>query len=98
MSYENNELVVNTADRRFEMRVDEQLAFIDYKQGGRRVFLIHTEVPAAIEGKGVASALVEKTFQYLDENHLRLVPLCAFVISYLQKHPQWNRLVAEEKE
>ncbi len=98
MSYENNSLTVNTTGKRFEMQVDENTAFINYKQGGNTVYLIHTEVPAALEGKGVASALVEKTLHYIQEHQLHLVPLCTFVQSYLEKHPQWKKLVREEKE
>ena len=97
MPYENSELHVNIADRRFEMLVDSDIAFINYKQSGRRIYLTHTEVPPAMEGKGVASALVEKTFRYIEKQDLKFVPLCAFVQSYLQKHPAWNRLVAEEE-
>ena len=98
MSYENNPLHVNTTERRFEMNVDRHTAFINYKQGGKKVYLIHTEVSSEIEGKGVATSLVEKTLQYLDEHQLKLVPLCAFVQSYVQKHPEWKRLEVKEKE
>lgn len=96
MSYENNELHVNATDSRFEMIVDKYIAFINYKQGGRRIHLIHTEVPSAMEGKGVGSALVEKTLRYIETQQLELVPMCAFVQSYIQKHPEWNRLVVEK--
>ena len=98
MSYKNIALHVNEAEHRFEIRVENNIAFIDYKKSGRKVYLIHTGVPSAIEGKGVASALVEKTLQYIDEHEEELVPLCSFVQSYLEKHPEWNRLVKKEKD
>lgn len=98
MSYENNTLHVNTTEHAFEMDVEGYKAIINYKQNGKKVYLIHTEVPPEMEGKGVASSLVEKTLQYLDEHQLRLVPLCAFVQSFLQKHPEWKRLEMNEKE
>ena len=98
MSFENNPLHVNQNEHRFEIEIDDQKAFINYKKSGNKIYLIHTEVPPEIEGKGVASALVEKTLIYLQENNLQLVPMCSYVQRYLQKHPNWNTLLAAEAE
>ena len=98
MTYENNTLHINKAEHVFEMMVDGSKAFIEYEQSGKTLYLVHTEVPPTLEGKGVASALVEKTLRYIDEHHFRFVPQCPFVSSYLQKHPEWNRLLTEETE
>jgi hypothetical protein len=38
---------------------------------------------------------VEKTLHYLEENNLKLVPLCPFVAAYVKKHPEWKRLLAQ---
>ena len=94
MDYTANELINNTAIHNFELFVNGERAFIDYKQKDDKVYLIHTEVPAALEGKGVAAAIVEKTFKYMEERHLKLVPLCVYVKHYLTVHPEWNRLLA----
>lgn len=59
-----------------------------------KIYLIHTEVPVELEGKGVASAIVEKTFNYIEQNNLKLVPLCVYVVSYLKRHPEWSRILA----
>jgi predicted GNAT family acetyltransferase len=94
MDYTANQLINNTAIHNFELFVDGQRAFIDYKQKDDKVYLIHTEVPTALEGRGVAAAIVEKTFRYMEEHHLKLVPLCVYVKHYLTVHPEWNRLLA----
>ena len=95
MRYENNALHVNANEDRFEMDVEGQKAVINYKQSGTKLYLVHTEVPSELEGKGIGSALVQKTLHYIEEHNLHLVPLCPFVQSFLQKHPEWKRLVAE---
>lgn len=94
MKYEEIPLVNNEAIHNFELHVEGHRAFIDYKQKDDKIYLIHTEVPVELEGKGVASAIVEKTFNYIEENNLKLVPLCVYVASYLKRHPEWARILA----
>ncbi|GAB3907094.1 GNAT family N-acetyltransferase [Mucilaginibacter boryungensis] len=98
MDYEAIELINNQALHKFELVVDGTRAFIDYKQKDDKVFLIHTEVPQVLQGKGVAAALVEKTFRYMEAHHLRLVPLCTYVKHFLTIHPEWNRLLVTNNE
>jgi predicted GNAT family acetyltransferase len=95
MSYENIPLHFNSAKHRFEMNIDGEYAIIEYQQSGNVFNLVHTEVAEPLEGKGVAAALVEKTLQYLEEHHLKMVPSCSYVQGYLQRHLQWNRIAAQ---
>ncbi len=93
MNLENQELQVNTSARRLELPVADSTAFIEYRISHHSMFLTHTEVPPALEGQGVGTALVEKALQYAQDNRYTIVPLCAFVQAYLKRHPQWNHLV-----
>jgi predicted GNAT family acetyltransferase len=95
MVHDETELINNESIHNFEWFVEGQRAFIDYSRGGNTVSLLHTEVPKALEGKGIAAALVEKTFRYMERKHLTLVPLCPYVKHYLEKKPEWIRLIAE---
>ena len=89
MDFKNNEAIHN-----FELYTEGHRSFIDYKRKGDNVYLLHTEVPPALRGKGIANILVEKTLNYLEENHLKLVPLCTFVQAYLKRNPDWTRLLS----
>ena len=93
MKYEEITMINNEAEHNFELWVEGKKAFIDYKQKKDKVYVLHTEVPKELEGKGIAAALVEKVFHYLEENHLRLIPLCVYIQSFLKRHPEWNRLL-----
>ena len=95
MACDDIELVNNEAIHNFELWIDGQRAFIDYRRNADTISLVHTEVPKALEGKGVASALVEKTLAWIEKKHLHLVPLCSYVQHYLEKHPEWNKLLAD---
>ncbi|MGK6352659.1 GNAT family N-acetyltransferase [Parapedobacter sp. DT-150] len=93
MELQDLPIVKNEAQRQYQLEVDGQLAFIDYKQVSRRVYLIHTEVPKALEGRGIAAALVSKVLTDMEQNGEVLVPLCPYVQAYLKRHPEWARLL-----
>ncbi len=95
MDFQNLEVVKNEINHRFELEVNGFIAFVDYKERGSVITLIHTEAPAELQGTGAARALVEKTLQYLEENHFTLIPLCPFVFAYIRKNPEWKRIVNE---
>ncbi len=91
----NPELIVQNQDRkRFEWNVDGHLAFSEYIHVGERFFITHTEVPPALEGRGIGSQLILHLLQWIEAHKLQLVPLCPFTAAYLQRHPEWKRLLA----
>ena len=65
----------------------------DIKNKDGVIYLTHTEVPMELGGKGIGSQLVEKVLLDIEKKDLRLVPLCPFVAGYIQKHPDWKRIV-----
>jgi len=90
---QNIPLQDNKERHAFEMRIGEYTAFIAYDLYPGAVALTHTEVPEALEGKGVGSALVAKTLQRIESEHKKVIPLCPFVKSYIRRHPEWERIV-----
>lgn len=98
MDYTQHKLNINEENNRLELDIDGAIAFIDYKLSGTRLFLVHTEVPAALEGKGVGSALVQQALQYAKDKGYKIVPLCTFVYAYLKRHPEWNDVVAPDAD
>jgi len=91
--YKNLELVKNETVHRFEMNVDRNTAIIEYKEYPGKIALIHTEVPPILEGKGAATAIIEKTLNYVEKNNHKLIPLCPMVMAYIKRHPEWKRIV-----
>lgn len=86
----------NKNEEQYQLQVGDYIAFIDYmvNEDGD-VFLTHTEVPGALEGKGVGTRLVEETLEDIEKHGQHVVPLCAFVASYMKRHPEWDRILAE---
>lgn len=93
---ENYKLIDNVALHQYEFRIGDLIPRLEYiKTKNGEIYLTHTEVPSALEGKGVGSSLVRLALEDIERQQLRLVPLCPFVAGYVQKHPEWKRLVME---
>lgn len=91
-----SELHNNTDRKRFELEIDGHIAYIEYLRDNQNtMYLSHTEVPRALEGKGVGSKIVALALDYLKEYEYRLAPLCPFVAKYLTKHPEWQSILAK---
>lgn len=91
MKITNNESV-----NRYELHVNGSMAKIDYQRNGSQIFLNHTEVPPELGGKGIGSKLVSLVLEDIDQQGLRLIPFCPFVKKYIQKHPEWNRILVNK--
>jgi predicted GNAT family acetyltransferase len=89
------ERVTNDANKqRYELAVDDQLAIAAYERRGDTIVFIHTEVPAALEGKGVGSRLIKGALDDVRANGGNVVAECSFVAAYLDRHPDQRELVA----
>lgn len=98
MNYDEQKPKVNEVLHRLELEIKGSVAFIEYKLVRDTLFLIHTEVPPALEGKGVGTALVQKTLQFAKDNNYKIVPICDFVQSYIEEHKEWKDIVGPNAE
>jgi predicted GNAT family acetyltransferase len=76
----------NQAGSRLEFRADGFLAELRYRRNGRRLVLIHTEVPPELEGRGIGGRLVSAAVDRAAQDAMTIVPLCPFARSWLQRH------------
>lgn len=91
----NNLTVKNNKEKnRFEIELDGATAFVDYSEQNGVVALTHTEVPPAFEGKGVGSKLVKGALEMVKNENKKVNPLCSFVAGYIERHTEFQSLVA----
>src|SRR4051794_29167370 len=83
----------NKAEQQYEAHIDGRLAVAEYVLLGDRLLLTHTEVPAELEGRGIAGQLVRYALEDARARHLMVVPRCRFVTAYLKRHPEYLELV-----
>jgi uncharacterized protein len=76
----------NQAESRFELDTDGHVAVLMYRRNGKRLVLIHTDVPAELEGRGIGGQLVVAAIDRAAREGLTIVPLCPFARSWLERH------------
>jgi predicted GNAT family acetyltransferase len=79
---------------RFEVDVPGGPALCVYRRQGDVLLLTHTEVPPALEGRGIAAALVKAALDWARAEGLRVRPLCSYVVTYMRRHPETQDLLA----
>lgn len=84
------------AAHRFEATVDGLHSFLVYHRFPDRIVLYHTEVPAPIEGHGIAAKLTRAALDFARANHLRVVPLCPYVSSFVRKNSEYHDLLSPD--
>ncbi|HKD82360.1 MAG TPA: GNAT family N-acetyltransferase [Candidatus Angelobacter sp.] len=78
---------------RFEMERDGHVAYLEYNLAGKVLQLIHSEVPEALRGHGMASELAHSALEWARENGVKVDVICPSVAAYLEKHPEYSDLV-----
>lgn len=94
--FKNSPFQKNESKKRFEIEVDGHFAFINFGEMGNQIALVHTEVEPELAGTGAAAAVVEKTLNWIEQNNKTLLPFCPYVFAYIQKHPEWKRVVDKQ--
>ena len=84
----------DAARNRFAVSIDGHTGVAEYRCDGDVLRLTHTEVPQALEGRGLAAALVREALAYARREGLKVEPLCSYAAGYMQRHPETHDLSA----
>ncbi len=86
----------NEAESRFEVLQEGHRAELTYQRSGREILFTATSVPSALEGRGIAGALVRRGLDYAREQQLTVQPICPFVKGYIERKPEYQGLVKQD--
>lgn len=78
---------------RFELEENGQIATLEYSLAGKVLELIHTEVPAKLQGTGAGSSLVKSAFEWAREHEAKVDLICPFATEYIKRHPEYSDLI-----
>jgi predicted GNAT family acetyltransferase len=79
---------------RFEIEKDGYVAVLEYLLDAGKIVFTHTGVPPALEGQGIGSRLARAGLDFARQRGMKVLPLCSFIAGYIQKHPEYQDLLA----
>lgn len=78
---------------RFETEVNGFLGYVEYEIEKNNLYITHTVVAEPIKGRNVGSALVRSCFEYAQAHNMKVVPLCAYSVVWVKRHPEYEKMV-----
>lgn len=84
----------NNGKSRFELTVDGHVAIAAYTLAGDIITFVHTEVPKELGGRGIGSQLARGALDMVRKKKLRVVARCPFIKAYIEKHAEYQDLLA----
>ena len=80
--------------KRFELDVDGQVVFAEYKVENSVLYITYVEAPPALRGTGAASSLMEGIVKFAQNKKMRIHPICSYAVSWLRRHDEYQELLA----
>jgi predicted GNAT family acetyltransferase len=90
---ERLELVHDEAQQQLVMDINGEQAKVEYQVKNDVLYLIHSEVPYALRGKGIGKVLVEKTFEKLTEEGHKAVAICSYIKAVASRSEKWKQII-----
>ena len=84
----------DAANHRFELDLDGGQALAFYRLADGVMTLTHTEVPAALRGRGIGSRMMRGVLESVRAQGFKVVPRCPFVADYMNRHLEFADLLA----
>ena len=79
---------------RFSVVVDGVEAELEYRRDDGTITILHTGVPDAIGGRGIAADLVRAAFDWARAQGLKVRTSCSYSQAWVDKHPEYADLRA----
>jgi len=83
----------NPTLHRFELDADGHTAVAYYRLEPGVITFTHTEVPPALSGRGVGSALARGALDNVRARGLKVVAKCEFIGGYIARHAEYANLL-----
>jgi predicted GNAT family acetyltransferase len=84
----------NRDKRRFELDIDGQVIFANYRRQDGVLSITHVEAPPALRGTGLAGRLMQGVVAIARAEDRKIAPLCGYAAAWLRRHREFQDLVA----
>lgn len=73
---------------RFTIPAPEGASYLEYKTESGTLTVLHTVVPPALGGRGIAASLAEAAAAYAEAEGLVLASDCSYMTAWMKRHPR----------
>lgn len=81
-------VIDNGEAHRFEAAVEGSTAVVEYNLVSGGIVIAHTEVPQALEGRGIASRMFAAVVETARQRQLRIIPVCPIFALWIKRHAE----------
>ena len=84
----------NVERSRFELDVDGQTVFANYRRQGPVLVIYHVEAPPRLRGTGAAGRLMQRVVEAARAEGQRVAPLCGYAAAWIRRHKEFRDVLA----
>ncbi len=84
----------NPEKQRFEWTEDDILSVLEYELQNGVMAIMHTGVPEAVGGRGIAGDITKFALDTAREQGWAVRPICSYAAAYMRRHPEYADLLA----
>ena len=90
---EAHELVDNDFLRQFELKIDDELAKVEYSLQERKIFLTKLIIPEPIFSDEFQNEFIIAILKQIEERNLSVVPTCPEIARFIRKNRQYKSML-----
>ena len=86
-------LINNEFLRQIEIKVDNNLARIEYSEQERKIFLTKLHIPEDIKDNEFEEAFIVKVLEFISDKNLRVVPTSPKIARFVRGNRRYKQLL-----
>lgn len=79
--------------RQFELKVDDNLAKVEYSLQERKIFLTKMIVPENLENDDFENEFIIQILNHIEERNLRVMPTSPKIVKFMRRNRQYKSLL-----
>lgn len=87
------ELIDNDFLRQFEIKIDDQLAKIEYSLQERKIFLTKLIIPDGIKDEEFKKEFLAAVFEKIEARNLSVMPTCPTIAKFVRSNRKYKRML-----
>lgn len=87
------ELIDNTFLRQYEIKIDDDLATIEYSLQDRKIFLTKLIIPENLSNEAFVDEFLKMVMEDIQERNISVVPTSPPIAKFIRKNRRYKRML-----